>query len=449
MQYFYDNQIRRYLEQIVRIFSDFKVEIGTTGDGSPIYRTVPVNYGDISRMAAHILKNNSENVLNTTPFFSIYITDVVMAPERRTYQQFTHDKYIVEKKYDDTTGDYINEPGEHYQVTRHNPVPYNMNINLDIWSSNTDQKFQLYEQLSLLFNPSIDLRTNSNPVDWSSLTYIELTNQNWSSRTIPSGPDDIIDIATFQFKLPILLNPPTKVRRETLIHTIISKLNIVDDENLKLFDAKQPFESQYVSYSIITLENYRLQFDGSRAILLNKNGGNTDENGELLDWNNIISMYGNLRPEISQIRLRNSTDITDETSDIVAVIDSIDSVNTNELILTVDTDTLPADTLNPINAVINPQYVYPGNGLPSAIVGQRYLLTDEIGQSGLWSVDAVENDIIQYDGTEWQVVFDSESVSTTQRVFDLDEQEQYEWDGSIWIKSYTGIYNHGYWRLYL
>ena len=450
MEYFYDKQFKRYIAQVIRLFSNFKVEIGTTGDGSPLYRTVPVNYGDISRMAANILKNNSENVLNTAPFFSVYITGLEMAPERRTYQQFNHDKFITEKKYDDTTGEYINEPGDRYQVTRHNPVPYNMSINLDIWSTNTDQKFQLYEQLLLLFNPSVNLKTNSNPSDWSSLTYIELTNQNWSSRSIPSGPDDVIDIATLQFKLPILLNPPTKVRRETIIHSIITKLDVVDGDNLKLFDTRQPFESQYRSYSIITLENYRLLFENNRAIILNRNGGNTDEDGNLLDWNKIIKNYGVLREDISQIRFRMSSIIDDDSKDIIAVINSIDSVNTNEMLITVDTDTLPSDTLSPINAVIDPQLNYPNDGtLPAETIGQRYLITDEIGTDGIWDIDASQNDIIEYDGNSWQLVFDANNEILPAFVYDSEQDEQYEWDGEIWKKSYTGIYNNGFWKLYL
>jgi hypothetical protein len=450
MEYFYDKQFKRYISQVIRLFSDFKVDIGTSGDGTPLYRTVPVNYGDISRMAANILKNNSENVLNTAPFFSIYITGLEMAPDRRTYQQFTHDKSIIEKKFDETTGEYINEPGDRYQVTRHNPVPYNLSINVDLWTTNNDQKFQLFEQVLILYNPSVNLRSNSSPADWSSLTYIEMTNSNWSSRSIPSGPDDVIDVATFQFKLPILLNPPVKVKRETLIHSVITKLDVVDGDNLKLFDARQPFESQYRSYSVITLENYRLLFENGRAIILNRNGGNTDEDGNLLDWNHIFNNYGNFREGISQIRLRMSNIIDDDSNDIIAVIDSIDPVNTNELLLTVDTDTLPADTLSPIDAVIDPQQNYPNDGtLPVESIGQRYLLTDEVGQGGIWDVDAVQNDIIEYNGASWQVVFDSNSSSSIEYVYDSDQQEQYEWDGSTWKQSYTGIYNNGFWRLYL
>lgn len=451
MEYFYDKQFKKYIAQILRLFAHFKVEIGTMGDGTPLYRTVPVNYGDISRMAANIMKNNSENVLNTAPFFSVYITGLDMAPDRRTYPQFSHSTSVVEKRYDENTGSYVNEPGERYSVERQNPVPYNMNINVDLWTTNNDQKFQLFEQVLILYNPSINLRTNSSPVDWSSLTYMEMVNSTWSSRSIPSGTDDVIDVATFQFKLPILLNPPVKVKRETLIHTVITKLDVVDGENLKLFNAKLPFETQYRAYTIITIENYKLSFEGNRAIILNENGGNTDPHGNLLDWNDIFCMYGgNLREGISQIKFKLSNNFDDDSDDIVAVIESIDPINKNELIITVDTDTLPTDTLPPILAVINPQSNYPNDGtLSASTIGQRYLLTDEVGIGGVWGVNANANDIIEYNGVNWQVIFDSNSVTTSELVFDIQNEEQYEWTGSKWVKSYTGIYNQGYWKLFL
>ena len=61
MQYFYDKQVRRYLTQFIRMFSNFMVQIGESENGDPIYRTVPAKYGDPTRMAAAILRENSEN----------------------------------------------------------------------------------------------------------------------------------------------------------------------------------------------------------------------------------------------------------------------------------------------------------------------------------------------------------------------------------------------------
>ena len=76
------------------------------------------------------------------------------------------------------------------------PTPYNLTVNVDIWSSNTDQKLQILEQILMLFNPSLEIQTTDNYVDWTSLSVVNLENVTWSSRTIPSGTESEIDIAS-------------------------------------------------------------------------------------------------------------------------------------------------------------------------------------------------------------------------------------------------------------
>ena len=66
--YFYDKQLRRYIQQFIRIFAGFQVAMHVDDAGEIVYQTVPVRYGDVSRMAAHIVRENSENMLQTTPF---------------------------------------------------------------------------------------------------------------------------------------------------------------------------------------------------------------------------------------------------------------------------------------------------------------------------------------------------------------------------------------------
>ena len=53
-------------------------------------------------------------------------------------------------------------------------------------TSNTDQKLQLLEQILVLFNPALEIQQNDNPVDWTTITTVELTDIQWTSRSIPS-----------------------------------------------------------------------------------------------------------------------------------------------------------------------------------------------------------------------------------------------------------------------
>ncbi len=92
------------------------------------------------------------------------------------------------------------------------PSPYKLSISADIWSTNTEQKLQILEQILMLFNPSIEIQTNDNFIDWTSLSVVELENINYSSRSIGSSSETEIDVATLGFTTPIWISPPLKVK---------------------------------------------------------------------------------------------------------------------------------------------------------------------------------------------------------------------------------------------
>ena len=47
-QFFYDEQIRRFLLQFTRIFSNFQCEYGRNDEGAKGLIRVPIRYGDAS-----------------------------------------------------------------------------------------------------------------------------------------------------------------------------------------------------------------------------------------------------------------------------------------------------------------------------------------------------------------------------------------------------------------
>lgn len=186
-QYFYDKQIRRYIQQFIRLFSEFNVQMGSDDTGLPIYQKVPVRYGDINRMAAHITRENSENVVNSVPFISCYVTDLSMLAERRTYQQHVDKVNFVEKKIDETTGQTLNEIGNRYTVERHAPVPYSLTMNCDIWTSNTDQKLQLLEQILLVLQVVFVISTCDNALQSTGLLDVLISSVGLNNTSICSS----------------------------------------------------------------------------------------------------------------------------------------------------------------------------------------------------------------------------------------------------------------------
>ena len=93
--------------------------------------------------------------------------------------------------------------------------------------------------------------------------------------------------------------------------------------------------------------------------------------------------------------------------------------------------------------------VGPGRNLPAAALGQRYLVVDEVPSGSYWGIiNAKANDIIEYNGSNWIVSFDSASNSNAV-VLNITTNLLYEWRNGQWISAVEGTYQHGWWRLYL
>ena len=434
----------------MRILGGFSVKTGKDRNGAESYIQVPVRYGDINRMAAHILKNQSENMINTVPFISCYVTDMTISSERRMNPTHVDKVKVYEKKFDSEVGEYIDgEVGNTYTIERYMPVPYDLTVQVDIWTSNTDQKLQLLEQLLVLFNPSINLKVNDNPFDWSNLTYTELVNVVWSVRQVPQGTDDIIDVAALNFTIPVLINPPAKLKRQTLIHSILTEIRKLKEGDSLDWIPGDPIPNK--EWVVVTFENLKLQvkIDGDRAILLNSTGGMTNQNGDPLSWANVLKPYGELRLGISNLRLRRGNDIGDLSQDIIAVIDGLDPVELNVATINIDSTTLPNATISAVDAIINPTRSSPGRNLASAVTGQRYLVLEDVPNTIAWGVTgALANDIIQYNGSSWIVSFKSISNNNAV-VLNATTGLYYEWRNGQWISAVEGTYQNGWWRLYL
>ena len=453
MQYWYDEQVRRYILQFIRIFHAFKVKEGSRDGEDVRYNTVPIRYADPSRMVSHILRQNSENVINSTPFIGVSIQSLQIARDRTQDPFFTDTKSITERKFNEDTQSYDATQGNQYTINRYMPVPYNLTMQVDIWTPNTDTKLQLMEQILVLFNPTIQLQQNSNPFDWTQIVEVELTDIQFTNRSIPAGVDEQIDVSTLTFQLPIWINPPAKVKRQSIIHEIHSNIitdfggnalsEIGYDEDIA--DFFRSFDIQ--SRLIVSPGNYKVSVLNS-AVTLYDSDGVTKQN-----WTPLLEMYDKeLKDNTSIIRLKNTNDMDDDSQDLAGTIAKNPSDDT-QLIFNLDTDTLPASTIGNINKIIDPHKNVPGDGtLDNLDIGQRYLITEDLSSSGYpeWGINATANDIIEFDGSKWTVSYDaSANYSDTAVTKNLNTTKVYKWNGKTWLSIYEGEYNPGYWTLVL
>ena len=450
-QFFYDNQIRRFLLQFAKIFSNWYVTKGKDPNGNDILVRVPIMYGDQSRQVSTIIANNSASNLPSAPIITYYISGVEY-DQRRTQEPFFIEKLNVRQRaYNSETENYEQTQGQAFTVERLMPVPYTLRINVDFWTTNYNQKLQLLEQLGTLFNPSLEIQSTDNFVDWTSLTVVYQDGLTFSSRSIPQGTGNPIDIMSWKFYMPIWISTSTKLKKMGVINKIIasiykgSALQDMQDDDLLLGTRQK-----------ITPYGYKLLLIGNTLQLLPANEAfyppNTDLNDPTppntnLYWSSLLNVYGKVQPGISQIWLQNPYMEDDIVGTIVP-----DPMDDRILIYNIDTDTLPQNTLLPVDAVINPQLVGPNAGLPGPINGRRYLIVEDIGSEGssvsAWgNLVAKTNDIIQYNvaSSSWFVSFDASQATTVEYVTNLTTNIQYRYvqQEGQWMKSYEGWYGEG------
>lgn len=419
-------------------------------------------YGDSSRQASTIIANNSASNLPSAPLITYYINGLEY-DQRRTQDPYFLDKMNVrQRSFNTESQEWETTQGNAFTVERVMPVPYTLRISADFWTTNYKQKLELIEQIGTLFNPSMELQSTDNFIDWTSLSVVYQDGLTFSSRSIPMGTSNAIDVMSWKFYMPIWLSSPIKVKKLGITHKIIASIfkgqyrDDIGDDDLLLGTRQK-----------ITPYGYKLLLlNGSLQVLPadqpsyppNSSFATPEVPGTDIYWHAVMNAYGVVREGISMISLENPYMETE----IMGTI-SYNPLDDRLLTFNIDTDTLPQNTLQAVDSVIDPEFKYPGNDLPAAETGQRYLILSDIAKQITYPSPSVlapnwpgltngaqESDIIEYDGTNWSVVFDSGSSVTIEFVTNNTTGAQYRFISTEgWMKSWEGYYDHGNWNIIL
>jgi hypothetical protein len=503
MQHFYDGQIRRYLTQTIRVFSNFVVKYG---DGTLV--RIPVMYGDADRQVASIIRQNSENKVNSVPRISVYISELSLDRNRLSDSSFVGKVHFRERDIQvDSITDrdtYNQSQGRNYTVERVMPTPFKLAMKVDIWAANTDQKLQIMEQILVLFNPSLELQTTDNYIDWTSLTTLELTDVKWGSKPIPVGNDTPIDIATLTVTTPIWISPPAKVKHLGVITKIITSFyqdsnsspsGYIDGLGQDLAGPTTTFSTPLTIITHTTSGNFGIQVYNSEVRLMAEKENAIPRNslldlpvkqGPAINWEELFAQFpqqyvaGSSRLYLTQ----------SNGSDVVGTI-LVNPLDNTLLNVSWDPDTLTTNTgidsqgyldtdvgynlsschragsPGTFDAIMDPLMTGPSDAkfvtrYGALTAGRRYLIIEDIGSeinidgADAWksttNVDFVAhaNDIIEWSGTAWRVIFNStQETDTMVWQTNIYTGVQYLWNGVSWVKSFEGEYKAGQWKIEL
>lgn len=202
--FYYDQQLLRYVIQFMAIFANMKVQVGASASLPPRLIKVPIIYGSRDRVVAAIKGNNTQNKPLRVPTFSAILKNLEMAPQLRKGIGQTRRKTVMPLGQPFPDGVRV--------VKQMMPVPYVARFDLSVYASNTDQHFQIMEQLLMLFDPIVQIQIGDDPFDWTILTTVELKNITWEE-TFPSLADARVIQSTLSFEVPVYLSPPAEFKK--------------------------------------------------------------------------------------------------------------------------------------------------------------------------------------------------------------------------------------------
>lgn len=232
--YYYDAQLKRYLTQFMSIFAGLTVRTGKREDGEIREIEVPVVYGSKDRVAAAIMTGNTQNKPVRLPTMSAYMTDLAFAPQRNVGAGNTRSTPHLPQ------GGIL--PNDVSVVHQTRPIPYDMRVDLTLYTSNIDQHYQMLEQILVFFNPTLEIQTSDNNFDWTKIISVELTDIRFNEN-FPAGTDRRKIQTTLSFYVPIWISPPAELKKN-LVQKIFARIHTGSFEDF-VIDSQAPGEDGY------------------------------------------------------------------------------------------------------------------------------------------------------------------------------------------------------------
>jgi len=205
---------------------------GANGVITPI--EVPIMVGARDRVVSAIQSRNTQNLAFPLPMLSAYISNIALAPERRKGISV-----INRERFLPAGGIW---PTDLEVAQRVMPIPYNLEMELSIYTSNTNQMHQILEQILMIFDPIVQIQKTDATFDWTKITHVELTGIN-NEENHPMGTDKRIKIWSLIFDMPIYLSAPLELKNN-IVHDIQIRIGNIQNFTFNEYDENgdlQPF----------------------------------------------------------------------------------------------------------------------------------------------------------------------------------------------------------------
>jgi len=239
-EYYYQEQIRKYLIQFMAIFSGLQVSVGESSakrDTNLI--RVPIIHGSKDRVVGAILASNSPNIPTKLPALNSHITGIQIATDRMKGQGTTHTHTTFPR------GGVF--PDDIKTVNKLMPIPYHFQTELNILTSNLKHKYEILEQIFLLFRPDLRFNTSDDYNDWTALNEVKLNNISLEEN-YPQGSESRVLSTSLEFQFLAYMSAPAQIT-ENNIQKIQVRLKALEGnetfDDFKEEAASKEIENEY------------------------------------------------------------------------------------------------------------------------------------------------------------------------------------------------------------
>jgi hypothetical protein len=239
--YYYNQQVKKYLLQFMSIFSGLQVSIGKTERSSEEELIpVPIMHGDRDRVVGWIKGEQTQNKPIRLPMMSAVITGIQMAPEmRKGVGNVRRNSYLPR-------GGVV--PDDIKTVRQIMPIPYKLTASLAIWSSNHEQRYQILEQILTVFDPSVQIQKTDALFDWTKMTTIELMGVDYEDN-YPIGVDRRMLISNMTFEFPVWFSAPANIK-DDFVKDIYARIGTVSNSAITNEDMIADMDAQGLEYEL-------------------------------------------------------------------------------------------------------------------------------------------------------------------------------------------------------
>ena len=444
--YWYNGQIRQLILHTQRLFSNFYISNGKKENGEEDLVRVPCVFMSTDKSTVALINNNTDTVIESAPKMVLTISELKLNNNLISgdaYHEYESD--FNEKYFNEETGNYEHKLGNSYGISRLNPLPIGIVFKLYILTTMQTHKFQLFEQIRMLFSPTLELQTSENPLDWSRLSALVLTNVNYSSKGTSNLDSSQLDAMDLTFELNTNLDAPAIISHNKLIENIITEIG----EGHHVEDTFGWGEGDSIR-TIHTPSNNFITVQNNDEIILQPSNG-------IKNWYQLLKLYGiNYDSRKKSIYIHCLIGYDNNKKKSIYGPITIDPIDSTKAHWEINQDLLPTENLQPINAIIDPTHF-----TPLKEEGTRYLLDDSLSNNTLiWGTlkdlqgnilsSIKENSIIEYKNGFWTLVLDPKEQPAIYYLRDLSDAKylySYNEEYDIWYDVINRKYRSGNWRI--